>query len=227
MLVDPAGRRQGTAALRFITTFPPLLPGKNRTDSGGSMPLSRIGAARLFVLIAASQALAGCLFFSDNDPPAGEPSFYRSLAHANAQFDAKAAQAMISGYRRNNGLSAVTLDPALMRLAQEHARAMAASNRLDHNLGRSFPERLKSGGYDAKLAAENISAGYHTIAEAFSGWRDSSAHRANMLLSGATRMGIAAVYAPESKYKVFWTLILAAPDEDRKRLKPVARKPEA
>jgi hypothetical protein len=36
-----------------------------------------------------------------------------------------------------------------------------------------------------------------------------------MLLAGATRMGIAAVYAPNSKYKVFWTLILAAPDEPR------------
>jgi hypothetical protein len=26
-----------------------------------------------------------------------------------------------------------------------------------------------------------------------------------------TRLGIAAVYSPGSKYKVFWTLILAAP----------------
>ena len=63
------------------------------------------------------------------------------------------------------------------------------------------------------MAAENISAGYHTLAEAFSGWRDSPPHRANMLLSGASRMGIAAVYAPNSKYKVFWALILAAPDD--------------
>jgi hypothetical protein len=28
-------------------------------------------------------------------------------------------------------------------------------------------------------------------------------------------MGIAAIYAPNSKYKVFWSLILAAPDERR------------
>ena len=28
-------------------------------------------------------------------------------------------------------------------------------------------------------------------------------------------MGIAAVYSPNSKYKVFWTLILAAPDDKR------------
>ena len=28
-------------------------------------------------------------------------------------------------------------------------------------------------------------------------------------------MGIAAIYSPRSKYKVFWTLILAAPDDKR------------
>jgi uncharacterized protein YkwD len=33
-----------------------------------------------------------------------------------------------------------------------------------------------------------------------------------MLLKGATRMGIAAVYTPSSKYKVYWTLILVEPD---------------
>jgi hypothetical protein len=34
-----------------------------------------------------------------------------------------------------------------------------------------------------------------------------------MLKPGVTRMGIAAVYAPNSKYKVFWTLIMASPDD--------------
>jgi hypothetical protein len=33
-----------------------------------------------------------------------------------------------------------------------------------------------------------------------------------MLASGVTKMGISAVYVPNTKYKVFWTLILAAPD---------------
>jgi hypothetical protein len=34
-----------------------------------------------------------------------------------------------------------------------------------------------------------------------------------MLNASVTRMGIAAVYTPKSKYNVFWSLILAAPDE--------------
>jgi uncharacterized protein YkwD len=70
----------------------------------------------------------------------------------------------------------------------------------------------RSAGFPVKAAVENVGAGYH-LAEAFSGWRDSPPHRANMLKPGVTRMGIAAVYAPNSKYKVFWTLIMASPDD--------------
>jgi uncharacterized protein YkwD len=122
---------------------------------------------------------------------------------------------MISGYRTNNGLAAVTLDPELTRLAEAQAAIMAKRDKHDHGAGKPFVVRLKASGYDAKLAAENVGAGYHTLAEAFSGWRDSPPHRANMLLKGATRMGIAAIYTSTSKYKVYWALILAAPDDKK------------
>jgi uncharacterized protein YkwD len=168
---------------------------------------------RALIALAAPLLLAACI--TDRDPPSGEPSFYRSLAQAGMQVDAAAAQSMISGYRQNNGLSAVTIDPELMRLAEQQSRVMAERNKLDHDIGRPFPERLKRGGYNAREAVENVSAGYHTLAEAFSGWRDSPPHRANMLHNGVSRMGIAAIYAPGSKYKVFWTLILATPDDKR------------
>jgi uncharacterized protein YkwD len=155
--------------------------------------------------------LAACA--GDRDPPS-DPSFYRNLAKGG-ELDPAAAASMISGYRSNNGLGAVTLDPELMKLAEAQARAMATRDKLDHNVIRDFGQRLRSSGYDARMGVENIGAGYHTLAEAFSGWRDSPPHRANMLNKGVTRMGIAAVYSPKSKYKVFWTLILAAPDEKR------------
>ncbi len=167
---------------------------------------------RFFIAALALAALAAC---ADTYVPKGVPSMYRDLAQPDAELDAAAAASMISGYRANNNLPAVTLDPALMRLAQAQAKVMAERNKLDHNLGKPFTARLKASGYDAERAAENIGAGYHTLAEAFSGWRESPPHRANMLLPGATRMGIAAVYTPKSKYKVFWSLVLAKPDEGR------------
>ena len=165
---------------------------------------------RLFVLIVLSLAVAACSGFQTPE----QPSFYLDIA-TGAKLDADAAASMISGYRKNNGLSDVALDPDLTRMAQAQAEAMAKRDKLEHNIKTPFVARLKASGYSAKQAAENIGAGYHTLAEAFSGWRDSPPHRANMLLKGATRMGIAAIYTPTSKYKVYWALILAAPD-DRK-----------
>jgi uncharacterized protein YkwD len=137
------------------------------------------------------------------------------VAEPGARLDAAAAASMISGYRTNNGLPGVSLDPELTRLAEAQAATMAKRDKLDHNAGKPFVARLKASGYDAKYAAENIGAGYHTLAEAFSGWRDSPPHNSNMLLKGATRIGIAAVYTPSSKYKVYWALIIAEPDEKK------------
>jgi uncharacterized protein YkwD len=167
----------------------------------------RPSAVLLFCGAAMSIAmLASC---ADNAPPTGEPTFYQNLARPDAPVDAAAAASMISGYRSNNGLPAVTVDPGLMRMASEQAQAMAAHDKMDHDIGRPFQDRIRNSPFAGTVAVENISAGYHTLAEAFSGWRDSPPHRANMLNRGVTRIGIAAVYAPSSKYKVFWALILA------------------
>jgi uncharacterized protein YkwD len=152
--------------------------------------------------IAAALALlgfAGCA--SETPQPTAQPTFYRNLAEGE-QLDPAAAQSMISGYRANNGLGAVALDPELMRQAEEHSRTMASRDKVENNISKRAKDSKKA-------SAENVSAGYHTLAEAFSGWRDSPPHRATMLNKDATRMGIAAVYSPKSKYKVFWTLILA------------------
>src|SRR4051812_39925788 len=89
--------------------------------------------------IAALLLLAACA--GDRDPPS-DPTFYRSMASANASLDAATAASMISGYRSNNGLAAVTLDPQLMKLAEEQARAMAERDKLDHNVIRDFSARL-------------------------------------------------------------------------------------
>jgi uncharacterized protein YkwD len=164
-------------------------------------------------MLATALVAAGVSACAGDMQQPGQPAFYRSLAVEGASVDAAAAASMISGYRANNNLGPVEVDPELMRLAQAQAEAMAKRDRLDRNAAGPLAARVRGSGFDAKVAGENISAGYHTLAEAFSGWRDSGPHRANMLLQGATKMGIAAVYAPASKYKVFWSLILAAPDQ--------------
>ena len=62
---------------------------------------------------------------AENSPlPTAPPTLYQDLARADAMVDATAAQSMISGYRRNNRLEPLAVDPELMRIASEQARAM-------------------------------------------------------------------------------------------------------
>jgi uncharacterized protein YkwD len=138
-----------------------------------------------------------------------QPSFYRSLAAPGARVDAEAARDMISLYRGNNGLSALALDESLREAAQAQANAMASANSLSHEVRGTLDMRLTARGMRSVSAAENVSAGYHTLAEAFSGWRQSPPHNKNLLMKKARRMGLATAYAPNTKYKVYWALILA------------------
>jgi uncharacterized protein YkwD len=124
-----------------------------------------------------------------------------------------AAAAMVSDYRRSRGLSAVTIDSRLAKIAADHARRMAALDRIDHVLPGegSFMKRVTSGGYDAAVAAENIGAGYKTLVEAMNAWKKSPHHNENLLRTGITEIGIAVSYAPGSKFKYYWSLVLAGP----------------
>jgi uncharacterized protein YkwD len=154
--------------------------------------------------------LGGC---AADAPSTEQPTMYLSMAEGGAKLDSQAAASMISLYRQNNGLGGVVVDPELMKLAEAQSQVMASRNKLDHDAKAPLARRLNAAGYPATVAVENVSAGYHTLAEAFSGWRDSPPHRENMLKNGVTNLGIAASYAPNTKYKVFWTLILASADK--------------
>ncbi len=147
-----------------------LCPGSRLTIMAlvllGALSDAAVRPARAATLCELTLGLIGC-----DDKPSGQPSFYQSMATTDAKVDAKAAASMISGYRRNNGLGLVTLDDHLMRMAEEQARAMAKKNKFEHDAAGPFAQRIQRSGYDAKVAVENIGAGYHTLAEAFSGWR--------------------------------------------------------
>src|SRR5579884_4219792 len=102
---------------------------------------------RPFAALSLCGALFGAAWLSacaDKPPPQDEPTFYRNLAQDGAVLDADAAQSMISGYRKNNGLGAVTLDPALMKMASDQAQVMAARDKLGHDVGRPFQDRIRT-----------------------------------------------------------------------------------
>lgn len=145
--------------------------------------------------------LSGCT----EAPRSSQPAFYRDLGSAAARVDIGEARAMISAYRINAGLNALTLDPALTDAAQQEASAMAAADRP----GQADAVKARLARAGQRGAEANLSAGYRRLAEAFSGWRDSPQHDRVMKTPGVSRMGIATAYAPGSKYQVYWALIVA------------------
>jgi uncharacterized protein YkwD len=127
------------------------------------------------------------------------------------ELDADEAAARISEYRAENNLPPVTIDPDLMQIATLHARRMAGANELTHALPDegSFSQRLKDGNFETSHAVENLAGGFESLAKVLELWRESQIHSDNLLLEGVSSIGIAFAIAPKSKYKFYWSLILA------------------
>jgi uncharacterized protein YkwD len=158
-------------------------------------------------MCAALGGLAACV----SEPET--PAFYQSMARLDASVDQQVAAQMISQYRANNGLGPIAVDPALSAIAVSQAKAMAAAGNVKASLGKSqkLPARMASIGEPDTHAVENVSGGYRTLAEAFSGWRESPKHNKVMLDETATRFGLATAYSSSAKHKVFWSLVMAGP----------------
>jgi uncharacterized protein YkwD len=132
---------------------------------------------------------------------------------APGAFDTATAVKVISAYRASHGLPPVKLDPRLMTIAATHAQRMAAADNLDHVLPGegSFPQRMNSGGYNAAVAAEDIGAGYKTLADVMTAWEKSPEHNANLLQPNVSDIGIAFYTTSSGIYNEYWSLVLARP----------------
>jgi uncharacterized protein YkwD len=98
----------------------------------------------------------------------------------------------------------VVVDPGLNEAAEEQARAVAAAGRLSHGAFMTRMARFGVGG----AAAENLSAGQHSVAAAVTGWKASPRHNENLLMPEARRIGLARADA-NGGFKRYWALVLA------------------
>jgi uncharacterized protein YkwD len=114
--------------------------------------------------------------------------------------------AEISAYRRAHGLSPVRLDSRLSAVARKQAHAMAASGSISHSAAGSFSWRVAP--LRKSRAAENIAAGFLTFAETLKQWKESVGHRANLLMPGAKKVGVASVANAKSPYRMFWAMVI-------------------
>jgi hypothetical protein len=157
-------------------------------------------------------ALAGCVGDELDTGPI-DPHAERDLAAVH--LDPASAAAALNAYRASHGLGPARLDPALTAMAQRQADAMAAGNKMSHDVGGSFASRLAASGADPTEAGENLGGGYYSLQEAMTGWRNSPEHNANLLMMNATRLGIAIAKDPRTHYGVYWAMELAAEPRPR------------
>jgi hypothetical protein len=124
---------------------------------------------------------------------------------------------MISDFRLKHGEKRVTLDATLTRIAHDQAQAMAAKDQLDHDVLGRFNTRVDPAG--AGRAAENIAYGYDSFPKTLDQWINSSGHRKNLLLPGATRVGVASVKSAKTG-RMYWAMVIAGDYERPKPAKP-------
>jgi len=145
------------------------------------------------------------------------------LASSSARADD--ITAMISQYRREHGLPAVKVDPKLSAIAERQAQAMAQSGIMDHNVDGSFSSRISGASLGA--AAENIAAGTTTWADTLRIWEASPGHNKNLLTPGADIVGVAVARNDNTRYKVYWAMVIGRRDTRQRPGKAMAAKDRA
>ncbi len=152
--------------------------------------------------------LAGCSSVHETNPP---PPFYERLDLTGRQVDGPSSLGMINQYRGNNGLRPLQWNAQLAQVAHQAADRLAQAGKVLSADDVHLADGITQSGYRYKTYVANLSAGYRTFAEAFSGWRELKENNAHMLDGRVTQVGLATANVPGSKYQVFWALVLAEP----------------
>lgn len=116
---------------------------------------------------------------------------------------------LVNQERAAAGLGGLSSDSQLTAVAQRKAEDMAKNGYFSHTsptYGSAF-DMLKAAGISYRTAGENIAKGQKTAETVMNGWMNSSGHRANILSSGYTRIGVG--YAVDGSGTPYWVQIFA------------------
>jgi uncharacterized protein YkwD len=114
----------------------------------------------------------------------------------------------INTYRAQNGVPALKLSVSLTKASEWMSADMARHDILDHtdSLGRTFTKRISAFAYTGALRGENIAGGTNgTAAAMFNLWKNSAAHRKNMLSASFKVLGVGRAYRAGTMLGWYWT----------------------
>lgn len=112
---------------------------------------------------------------------------------------------MVNAYRRQHGLSPVSLNSKLSRAARQQATDMKNAGRLSHYsaAGENLKTRLNKIGYRICYGGENVANGYRTLGQVMQAWDRSAGHRAILRNPNVTEYGLVEVGG-------YYSLVLAS-----------------
>ena len=112
---------------------------------------------------------------------------------------------LVNKERKANGLKPLTLNKELSNVANIKSRDMIEKGYFDHTsptYGSPF-DMMKTFNISYKAAGENIAMGQRTPSEVMTDWMNSSGHRANILNSTYTELGVG--IQKDSNGTIYWT----------------------
>ncbi len=112
---------------------------------------------------------------------------------------------LVNVERTNRGLNPLKLDEKLSNVATTKSQDMIDKNYFDHTsptYGSPF-DMMKQFGISYKSAGENIAMGQNSPKEVVTAWMNSPGHRANILNSSFTDIGVG--IAKNSSGSIYWT----------------------
>ena len=147
----------------------------------------------------------------EQEVPEQKPEQQKPQQDNTATDSTKAGQilSLVNKERSNAGLSSLRADSQLNKLAQMKAEDMAKNRYFSHTsptYGSAF-DMMNQYGVSYRTAGENIAKGQKTAQSVMTGWMNSPGHRANILKSGYTRLGVG--YALDAGGTPYWVQIFA------------------
>lgn len=123
----------------------------------------------------------------------------------------------VNELRASNGLGKVSVSPALTTAAEVHSRSMRERSEMTHAGpdGTRVSDRVKKQGYRYRVVAENVAAGQESVDAVMTAWKNSPSHLENILRPRIVEIGVACFSENVTDYGTWWTMVLAAPLEER------------
>ncbi|MFI4914662.1 MAG: CAP domain-containing protein [Steroidobacterales bacterium] len=134
-------------------------------------------------------------------------------ARALALTNAARAQRRHCGSNATGPAPPLRPSPTLDRIAAAHAQDMLAHDYFAHTDpgGRTPADRVRAGGYSARMVGENIAFGALNADEVVRGWLDSPGHCQNIMEPRFTAMGLAYAANPRGAPHIYWVQLFAVP----------------